>query len=181
MTALRKLADLPPPERRLLLAAAALVPALRLALLALPFPVVTRAVARLAHLRATPADAPGPERIAWAVHAAARRVPLGAGCLAQALATQILLARCGHPARLRIGVARTTDHRSPPVSRRRHRRVRSGSISPRRAARPGSRSGGNGAPSSSNRSKRRRSSARSTAMRSAPLAKPSMRAAAAFA
>jgi len=108
MTALRKLADLPPPERRLLLAAAALVPALRLALLALPFPVVTRAVARLAHLRATPADAPGPERIAWAVHAAARRVPLGAGCLAQALATQILLARCGHPARLRIGVARTT-------------------------------------------------------------------------
>lgn len=43
-------------------------------------------------------------RIAWAVRAAARHVP-GATCLPQALAAQFMLARHGHPARLRIGVA----------------------------------------------------------------------------
>lgn len=46
-----------------------------------------------------------PERIARAVSRAARVVP-GASCLTQALAAQLLLARAGHFARLRLGVAR---------------------------------------------------------------------------
>jgi hypothetical protein len=44
------------------------------------------------------------ERIAWGVRAAARYVP-GATCLPQALVAQLMLARHGHFARLRIGVA----------------------------------------------------------------------------
>ena len=49
------------------------------------------------------------ERIAWAVSAAGRRVPGGRHCLASALTAQTLLARYGYPARLRIGVAQTTE------------------------------------------------------------------------
>jgi hypothetical protein len=50
------------------------------------------------------------ERIAWAVRAAARYVPSGT-CLPQALAAQFMLARQGHAARLRIGMARTEQGR----------------------------------------------------------------------
>jgi hypothetical protein len=45
-----------------------------------------------------------PERIEWAVRAAARYLP-GAACLPQALAAQYMLARAGYPAMLRIGFA----------------------------------------------------------------------------
>ena len=106
MAWLRRFIALPPAERQLVLTAAVLVPALRLALLALPFAVVARAAARRARSGAAPAHTP--ERIAWAVRAAGRRVPLGGNCLAQALAVQTLLASDGHVARLRIGVARTS-------------------------------------------------------------------------
>jgi hypothetical protein len=47
-----------------------------------------------------------PERIAWAVAAAARRVP-SATCLTQALAAHRLLAQSGHSARIEIGVAKS--------------------------------------------------------------------------
>jgi hypothetical protein len=46
-----------------------------------------------------------PERLVWAITTASRRVT-GASCLTQSLAAQILFARHGHPAQLRIGVAR---------------------------------------------------------------------------
>ena len=46
-----------------------------------------------------------PERIAWAVHAVARRLP-GTRCLARSLVLHALLRRDGHPSELRVGVAR---------------------------------------------------------------------------
>ena len=46
-----------------------------------------------------------PRALAWAVRAAARRVPK-ASCLTQSLALETLLLQAGHPAELRIGVAR---------------------------------------------------------------------------
>ena len=49
-----------------------------------------------------------PRAWAWAVRAAARRVPR-ASCLTQALALEALLAEAGHRATLRIGVARKED------------------------------------------------------------------------
>ncbi len=49
-----------------------------------------------------------PAALAWAVGAAARRVPK-ASCLTQAIALESLLAEAGEEARLRIGVARKPD------------------------------------------------------------------------
>ena len=49
-----------------------------------------------------------PRALAWAVRAAARRVPR-ASCLTQSLALEALLVQAGHPAALRIGVARKDD------------------------------------------------------------------------
>jgi Transglutaminase-like superfamily len=45
-----------------------------------------------------------PRQVAWAVRLASRYVP-GATCLPQALATHILLSRCGHQSCLHVGVA----------------------------------------------------------------------------
>ena len=47
-----------------------------------------------------------PERLAWAVTAASRRVP-AATCLTQALALHLLCRRRGWPTQLQIGVARS--------------------------------------------------------------------------
>ena len=88
-----------------------LLAAVRLGLWIVPFASLQRWTARLARPRDTSSVAvPLPaERIVWAVSAAGRRVPGGRNCLARALTTQTLLARHGHPARLRIGVAHTTE------------------------------------------------------------------------
>jgi len=89
---------------RLLLQAAIVVAAARLALWFLPF--------RWLHARvdAHRPSLPGrgevtASRWAWAVQAAARRIP-GASCLTQALALQWLLAREGQGARISVGVAK---------------------------------------------------------------------------
>lgn len=50
------------------------------------------------------------DRVTWAIAVASRYVPK-ATCLAQAQAMQVLLGRCGHPASLRIGVARSEEGR----------------------------------------------------------------------
>ncbi len=106
MSPLLKLLGLAPAERRLVLVAAVLVGAVRVGLSLLSFPTLRQFLALLARAHAS---APLPaERIAWAVVAAGRRIP-GATCLVQALAAQVLLARHGHGAELRIGVARATD------------------------------------------------------------------------
>jgi hypothetical protein len=45
-------------------------------------------------------------QVVWAVTVGSRYVP-AATCLTQALVTQVLLSRRGHPASMRIGVARS--------------------------------------------------------------------------
>ena|SRR5438876_9930903 len=104
MTAWRKLTRLSPPDRRLVLQAAALAAAVSVALHVAPFRLVRAALARVArpsrgaHLPVL--------RIVWAVTAATRRVPGANGCLVRALVAQALLAHHGHPAAVRLGVAR---------------------------------------------------------------------------
>jgi hypothetical protein len=51
-----------------------------------------------------------PRALAWAVRAAARRVP-HATCLTQALTLEAMLAEAGHLSDVRIGVARTSEGR----------------------------------------------------------------------
>jgi Transglutaminase-like superfamily len=46
------------------------------------------------------------EQVVWTVTVASQNIP-GATCLTQALVTQVLLSRRGHPASLCIGVARS--------------------------------------------------------------------------
>lgn len=107
MQALRKFARSSAVERRLLLQAFVVVPAVRLGLWLLPFRVVHRLVRdrRVSGRTAVPA-----ERIVWAVTAASARVPR-ATCLTQALAASVLLPRYGHDATLRVGVAKDEDGR----------------------------------------------------------------------
>jgi hypothetical protein len=96
-----------PRDLPLKLQALAWIVALRWALATLPFKTVMRLQRRAR--RVAPPRSPAPhetaDRVARAVAAASRRVP-GARCLAQALAGQILLARRGVPAEVRLGVAR---------------------------------------------------------------------------
>ena len=102
MNGLAKLVALPRVRRRLFLRALVAVTAFRAALTVLPFRR-TRQLAAREHGRTTPHATP--DDLAWAVSAAARRVP-GATCLTQALALQALLRREGHDATLKLGVAR---------------------------------------------------------------------------
>jgi len=106
MSRFLKLWRLDPAERRLLLGAAVLLGGVRVGLLLLSFGRLQRILTLPARGHAKHPMPAG--RIAWAVAAAGRRVP-GATCLVQALAAQVLLARHGHVAELRIGVARTTE------------------------------------------------------------------------
>jgi hypothetical protein len=95
-------------QRGLLCQAALLVAATRLGLLVLPFPTLWGLLGRLippAPDSVREADATT-DRICQAVERAGRALPAG-GCLAQALAAQVLLARAGVPTQLRIGVARS--------------------------------------------------------------------------
>lgn len=106
---LRTLRDLTASERNLLMRALPLVLAVRLALWLLPSRVIVR---RVQHASARTVTAGrrkySAEDIAWAVDAAARRIPR-ASCLTQAVAAQYLLRRSGHESELRIGVARGDD------------------------------------------------------------------------
>jgi hypothetical protein len=100
---LRKYLRLAAPDRRLLLEAALLQAAVRVALWCMP--------ART--LRRTPRPAsrdsqPAVSQLAWAVNAASSVIPRST-CLVRALAARRLLARHGYPSTLRLGVARTSD------------------------------------------------------------------------
>jgi len=103
MSRLRRLLRLPAAERRLLVRAAVLLAAVRVALVVLGWPVVRRLTARAARPVAGVADVP-PALLQQAVERAGRHVP-GAACLAQAIALQILLGRRGRATDLRLGVA----------------------------------------------------------------------------
>jgi Transglutaminase-like superfamily len=104
MSPLRKFWRLPSGERRLLVGAVALVTVVRIGVSLWGFRRLRRALARLSRPRA--AVPLPPERIEWAVRAAAQRVPGARSCLVQALAAEMLLARHGHVSQLRIGIAR---------------------------------------------------------------------------
>jgi hypothetical protein len=95
---------LPPTDRRLIVAATALLAATRVGLWMLPFRWVYRVSAALAHRSRPRGGEPSVERIVWAVGAAGRLVPRTT-CLVRALAAQALLARRGHASQLRLGVA----------------------------------------------------------------------------
>jgi hypothetical protein len=95
-------------DRRLLRQALPLVLVARMALWVLPVRYLLGRAARLSEDARPMPTFPDPDRVAWSVRAAARRVPR-ATCLTQAVAAQILLARHGHRSRLHLGVARTPD------------------------------------------------------------------------
>jgi hypothetical protein len=69
-----------------------------------------RVLGRLGLLAPDAAGAANPLLIGWAVSVVGRRV-LGAPCLAQALAGEVMLRRRGQAAEVRIGVARSEDGR----------------------------------------------------------------------
>lgn len=105
---LKKFFDLPQPKRALLLRTIVLLGIARVALWVLPL----RAARRLLTWRARPTPGPqvSPDQITWAVGVGHRFIPRG-DCLPQALAAERLLLRNGHPALLRIGVAKSGQSR----------------------------------------------------------------------
>lgn len=106
-----RLRALPSERRRTLVRASVLLFGVRTALRLFPFATVRRLVARLARSNGERAPAPDPETVGWAVEAAGRRLLSHHPCLPQALTAQLMLARAGHPSRLRIGVARRHGER----------------------------------------------------------------------
>jgi hypothetical protein len=100
---LRSLLRLPAAERWLLVRVAALLVAVRIALVLLGWPAVQRLAAQAAR-PATGAAAVPSALLQRAVERVGRHVP-GATCLVQAIALQILLGRRGQATDLRLGVA----------------------------------------------------------------------------
>lgn len=98
MGPLRSYAGLTRAERRVAVRALGLVVAFRLALWTLP---ARRVLAAAPRRRVRPAGV-APERTAWLVRAAARRVP-DASCLTRALAVRWLLAQDGLESTLHFG------------------------------------------------------------------------------
>ena len=101
---IRKILAMRWEERALLGRALFAVISCRVALYVLPKSPIQRLSARPDPRSPNPAQF-APERLAWAVQTAARRVP-GATCLTQALALHRLLGKAGHAAEIRIGVAK---------------------------------------------------------------------------
>jgi hypothetical protein len=97
-----KLRRAAPDERALAAEALGLLVAARLVLWLLPFATARRPLDAYArHSRGAPRSA---ECVAWAVAAAARRLPAPfRACLPQALAAEAMLKRHGAPAQLMIG------------------------------------------------------------------------------
>jgi hypothetical protein len=108
MEHLRKFLRLPTVEKRLLIKAALLLETIRLGMWLLPFRTLRRLTSWVvdAPIKPRRADNSSAEMVVWAVEAASRQTPGVKTCLAQALATQVLLARRGYPALLHIGVVR---------------------------------------------------------------------------
>jgi hypothetical protein len=100
-------------EKCVLFQAAASLVFLRVLLVAAPFARVQQLVSRACGAGAPGvrcAGAPAPSRIGYLVAIAANLLP-GTTCLPRALATQVLLGRHGHGAKLHIGVNRDSQGR----------------------------------------------------------------------
>lgn len=79
----------------------------RVAVLALPFRVLTRRLGvRHAETPAIAGADPASRRVAWAIAAAARRAPWRSECLEQAIAAKAMLRRRGIASTLYLGMAR---------------------------------------------------------------------------
>lgn len=89
----------------MLLEAAVLLTGVRVAIVAFPFTALRRVLDRLAR-RFPRRGSLDPRRLSWALEVAGRNVPGTRHCLTQAVAGQVMLARSGIPAHLRIGLAR---------------------------------------------------------------------------
>ena len=95
-------------KRMLLVKSALVVGSIRIALWILPFRVLRDLPRRMKNAaRAHGLDSISISDVAWAVRVSSRCVPF-ATCLTQALAAQVLMARLGHQAHLRIGVAKSS-------------------------------------------------------------------------
>jgi hypothetical protein len=107
MRQIRTFFYLPFAQQSLLGQSVLLLGAIRLGLWLLPFRTVGYLVARATQGSPELHEAAqvSIDRIVWSVTVASRCIP-EATCLTQALATQVLLTRRGHPVNLRIGVAR---------------------------------------------------------------------------
>jgi hypothetical protein len=107
MRQIRRFVSLTSRERQLFLHALALLSLIRLGLWRLSFHDLRCRLARLPLNSSRQSTSPvAIKTIVWAVEAASRLQPGGVKCLAQALATQYLLALNGYVAHLRIGVAK---------------------------------------------------------------------------
>ncbi len=106
MRRLRQFLRRSPAERRLLVSALALVPAVSVLLRCVNFGRLRRWGARLsAAPSGTRCDAAREEAVIWAVSTAAALIPLRDSCLAEALTAHWLLAAAGRASVVRIGVA----------------------------------------------------------------------------
>ena len=113
MEPLRKFLCLPTVERWLLIKATLLLEATKLGMRLLPFRTLRRLMSLVADAPIRPqyAEHSSAERVVWAVEVASRHTPGVKTCLAQALATQVLLARRGYPTFVHIGVVRGEQER----------------------------------------------------------------------
>ena len=103
MKRIRKFLQLPSTDQRLLVMSAFLIGIIQIGLWLLPFQTVRRLLATMAQgTRVT--NRVIVDRVVQAVSTAGRY--LAATCLVQALVAQVLLARRGHQASLRIGVVK---------------------------------------------------------------------------
>ena len=100
-----RLARLDGTERRLLARALLWIVSARVGLRVLPYRMLARLLDR-ASRRAPLGTLCSPEKVRWALVAAARRLP-GTRCLAWAIACRNLLRQAGFVSELRIGVAKT--------------------------------------------------------------------------
>lgn len=108
MKLLLKVRNLPPSDRHLLISALLLLAVIRLGLSLLTFQTLRRILTKVMRKPTgfQSVDNSFSNRIAWAVTVGSRYIPGTNTCLAQALATHMLLAWRGYPAHLRIGVVR---------------------------------------------------------------------------
>lgn len=112
IAAWRRFRTLQPTDRRLVLEAASLMVVVWSGFRVLRFSRVLELVAR--HANRPPGDArPALDRIAWAVTAAAGRLPLPTTCLVRALVADAMIRRHGGRSELRIGVLQNGGDASP--------------------------------------------------------------------
>lgn len=110
MGRLRAFAAMSTGDRVRFLSATALLLAVRLSVVVVPFARLRVALVRIgdAAARVVPGS-PRPARVAWAVDAADRNVPGDRSCLVRSLTTETLLRAYGHEPVHRIGVDRGDD------------------------------------------------------------------------